>query len=305
VKEQMANPNVAIPNVAQTTHQETLLPKKRRFYRIRFWTSVTIINIVLLLLVALTIIPFLYMVLSAFKPNAEIFGTPITFFPVHFTWANMTTLITGFPFLRWALNTAIVAVVGTLGSVLLSSLAGFAFAKYNFRGKNVLFILTLATLLIPSQVMLVPQFEIIRILHWFNTYQALIVPRLVTAFGIFLMRQYTLSVSNELLDAARVDGATEIAIWWNIVLPLVRPGLAVLAILSFTNLWNDFFWPLIVTTDPNMFVVNLGLSSLVGPYDYQYGILLSGSVLASLPLVIMFVIFQRQFIQGFSEGSFK
>jgi multiple sugar transport system permease protein/arabinosaccharide transport system permease protein len=301
----MANPDVVVSETAQAAPQQAPQHRSGTVYRVRFWTSATIINIVLVLLVALTVIPFLYMVLSAFKPNAEIFGTPITFFPVHFTWDNMVTLLTQFAFPRWMLNTAIVAVVGTLGSVLLSSLAGFAFAKYNFRFKNALFLLTLATLLIPSQVMLVPQFEIIRVLHWFNTYQALIIPRLVTAFGIFLMRQYTLSVSDELLDAARVDGATEVSIWWHIVVPLVRPGLAVLAILSFTNLWNDFFWPLIVTTDPSMFVVNLGLSSLVGPYDFQYGILLSGSVLASLPLVIMFLIFQRQFIQGFSEGSFK
>jgi ABC-type glycerol-3-phosphate transport system permease component len=165
--------------------------------------------------------------------------------------------------------------------------------------------LMLATLLIPNQVLLVPQFEVVRTLGWFNTYEGLIIPRAVGAFGIFLMRQYTVSLPSELLDAARIDGATEFGIWWRIVLPLVRPGLAVLGILSFTGLWNDFFWPLIITTDPSMFVVNLGISSLVGPYDYQYGILLSGTLLACLPVIIIFLFFQRQFIAGFTEGAFK
>jgi multiple sugar transport system permease protein/arabinosaccharide transport system permease protein len=217
----------------------------------------------------------------------------------------MVGLFTRVPFARWALNTAIVAGIGTALSVLLGSLAGFAFAKYNFRFKNLLFFLMLATLLIPFQVLLVPQFQIMRVLHWFNTYQGLIVPRAVTAFGIFLMRQYTLGVPNELLDSARVDGASEFGIWWRVVLPLVRPGLAILAILSFTALWNDFFWPLIVTTDPSMFVLNLGIFSLVGPYDFQYGILLSGTLLASVPILIVFLIFQRQFIAGLTQGAVK
>jgi multiple sugar transport system permease protein/arabinosaccharide transport system permease protein len=264
-----------------------------------------LINLLLLIGVVLTVIPFLYMVLSAFKPNSEIFGTPLTLWPTHPTLDNMVGLFTRVPFARWALNTAIVAGIGTALSVLLGSLAGFAFAKYNFRFKNLLFFLMLATLLIPFQVLLVPQFQIMRILHWFNTYQGLIVPRAVTAFGIFLMRQYTLGVPNELLDSARVDGASEFGIWWRVVLPLIRPGLAILAILSFTALWNDFFWPLIVTTDPSMFVLNLGIFSLVGPYDFQYGILLSGTLLASVPILIVFLIFQRQFIAGLTQGAVK
>lgn len=273
--------------------------------KIGFYAGLIVVNLVLLVMVAFTIIPFLYMIFSAFKPNAEIFGTPLTFWPAHPTFTNMASLIAKFPFLRWALNTVIVAGLATVGSVLLSSLAGFGFAKYNFRFKNTLFIIMLCTVLIPGQVLLVPQFEVIRFLHWFNTYEALIVPGLVGAFGIFLMRQYTLSVPNELLDAARVDGAEEFEIWWRIVLPLVRPGLAVLAILSFTGAWNSFLWPLIVTTDTSMFTINLGISSLVGPYDYQYGILLSGAVLSSLPIIILFFFFQRQFIAGLTQGGLK
>jgi ABC-type glycerol-3-phosphate transport system permease component len=298
----MANANIAVQEAASPVARTSRAAPSRRA---RFTVSMVVINAILILLVVLTIVPFLYMMLSAFKPNAEIFGAPITFFPKSPTFQNVQSLFANFPFGRWLLNTAIVAVLGSAFSILLSSLAGFAFAKYEFRFKNALFMLMLATLLIPNQVLLVPQFEVIRTLHWFNTYEGLVVPRAVGAFGIFLMRQYTVSLPSELLDAARVDGATEFGIWWSIVLPLVRPGLAILGILSFTGLWNDFFWPLIITTDPSMFVVNLGISSLVGPYDYQYGILLSGTLLACLPVIVIFLFFQRQFIAGFTEGAFK
>jgi multiple sugar transport system permease protein/arabinosaccharide transport system permease protein len=298
----MANANIAVQETASpVVRASRAAPSKK----VRFTVGMVLVNAILILLVVLTIVPFLYMMFSAFKPNTEIFGTPITFFPQNPTFENVQSLIANFPFVRWAFNTLVVAVFGSLFSILLSSLAGFAFAKYEFRYKNVLFMLMLATLLIPNQVLLVPQFEVVRTLGWFNTYEGLIIPRAVGAFGIFLMRQYTVSLPSELLDAARIDGATEFGIWWRIVLPLVRPGLAVLGILSFTGLWNDFFWPLIITTDPSMFVVNLGISSLVGPYDYQYGILLSGTLLACLPVIIIFLFFQRQFIAGFTEGAFK
>ena len=276
---------------------------ERKAWRISPGTVV--INAILLLMVVATAIPYIYMALSAFKENSEIFGEPLTLWPRKPTLENVRALLSQFPYARWYLNTAIVALFTTLLTVLLASLAGFAFAKYDFRFKNVLFTLMLATILIPFQVLLVPQFRIIRALNWFNTYQALIVPHAVGAFGIFLMRQYTVGVPNDLLDAGRIDGASEFGIWWRIVLPVVRPGLAVLAILAFTGNWNDFFWPMIVTTETSMFVINLGIAALVGPYDYQYGILLSGALLASLPVIIVFFIFQRQFIEGLTAGAVK
>jgi ABC-type glycerol-3-phosphate transport system permease component len=267
--------------------------------------AMILINLALLAGVVIEVVPYLYMALGAFKNQEEIFSANLTLFPHVWTWSNLDALITGFPMLRWALNTTIVAVVGTILTVSLASLAGFAFAKHDFRFKNPLLVVMLVTILLPTQVLLVPQFEIMRTLHWFNTYEGLIIPRAVTAFGIILMRQYTLSVPNELLDAARVDGATEFRIWWRIVLPLVRPGVAVLGILTFLGLWNDFFWPLVITTDPNMFVMNLGIASLVGPYDFRYGMLLSGALLASLPVILVFIFFQKQFVSGLTRGALK
>src|SRR5918911_3221527 len=255
----------------------------------RLTPGMVVTNIVLLALVVVMVIPYLYMALSSFKVNSEIFSYPLTLWPRQWTWDNLSALVHQFPYGRWYLNTIVVAAIGTTLSVLLSSLAGFAFAKYDSRFKNVLFTIMLATLMIPFQVLLVPQFQIIKSFNWFNSYQALFVPSAVGAFGIFLMRQYTVSVPTELLDAGRIDGASEFGLWWRVVLPLVRPGLAVLAILSFTGLWNDFFWPMIVTTKTSMFVLNLGIAALVGPYAYKYGILLAGALLASLPVIIVFL----------------
>lgn len=265
----------------------------------------TLINAVLIIGVVIEVVPYLYMAFGAFKNNAEIFGVPLTLWPSDWTFDNMTGLVADFPLVRWMFNTAVVAVGGTALAVALSSLAGFAFAKYDFKFKKTLMVTLLVTILLPTQVLLVPQFQIVRSLDWFNTYEGLIVPRAVTAFGIILMRQYTLAVPNELLDSARVDGATEFRIWWRIVVPLVRPGIAVLGILSFLSLWNDFFWPLVITTDPDMFVVNLGISSLIGPYDYKYGMLLSGALIASLPVIVVFLFFQRQFVSGLTQGALK
>jgi ABC-type glycerol-3-phosphate transport system permease component len=277
----------------------------RRRIRKGWVVGFVITNVVLLIGVLAEVLPYLFMALGAFKPNDEIFGESISFFPRDWTGENMRLLIEGFPLVRWAFNTAVVAVLGTLLAVLLASLAGFAFAKHEFKFKKSLLTIMLVTILLPTQVLLVPQFQIMRTFDWFNTYEGLIIPRAVTAFGIILMRQFILSIPNELLDAARVDGATEFGIWWRIIVPLVQPGIAVLGILTFLNLWNDFFWPLIITTDPNMFVINLGISSLIGPYDFRYGMLLSGALLASLPVIVVFLFFQRQFVSGLTRGALK
>jgi ABC-type glycerol-3-phosphate transport system permease component len=249
--------------------------------------------------------PYAFMAVSAFKPQGEIFSAPLRFFPRHITFSGFDELFKLVPYARWYLNSAIVAVLGTALTLTISSMAGFAFAKYEFRGKNVLFLLVLGTVLVPFQVLLVPQFQIIRALGGFNSYWALIVPVAANAFAVFLMRQYTISVPDELLDAARVEGAGEFKLWWRIVLPLVRPGLAVVGTITFLAYWNDFFWPLIVTTEPQMFVVNLGIASLIGPYDNQYGVLLSGALLASLPVIIVFLFFQRHIIEGLTAGAVK
>lgn len=269
-------------------------------------SATVVINAVLLILVAATLIPYLFMWTSSFKQNSEIFTSPIVWWPKNPTFKNVTDLFTLFPNAwRWYVNTAVVAVVRTSLGVFLAALAGFAFAKYNFKFKNGLFILMLATSLIPFWVTVVPLFIEIVWLRWFNTYLAVIVPSAVGAFAIFWMRQYAMTVPDELLDAARIDGASEWQLFWQVALPILRPGLAVLAILGFTGAWNDFFWPLLVLTDSSMWLVNVAVAALVGPYDYQYGILLSAATLGSIPVIIVFLFFQRQLITGLTSGAFK
>ncbi len=265
-----------------------------------------LVNLVLALLVAATLIPYLFMWTSSFKENSEIFTTPIVWWPANPTLKNVQDLFTIFPNAwRWYINTAAVAVVRTALGVFLASLAGFAFAKYQFRFKNPLFVLMLATSLIPFWVTVVPQFIQMVWFGWFNTYLAVIVPHAVGAFQIFWMRQYSMTVPDELLDAARIDGASEWQIFRHVATPLLMPGMAVIAILGFTAAWNDFFWPLLVLTDSSLWLVNVAVAALVGPYDFQYGILLSAATLGSIPVILVFLIFQRRLITGIASGAFK
>jgi multiple sugar transport system permease protein/arabinosaccharide transport system permease protein len=279
---------------------------KRRTYPAGRVAGAALINLALLLLVAATLIPYVFMWTSSFKENSQIFATPIVWWPANPTLKNMQDLFANFPTAwRWYVNTAVIAVVRTALGVFLAAMAGFAFAKYNIRYKNALFILMLATTLIPFWVTVVPQFLQMVWFGWFNTYLAVLIPHAVGAFAIFWVRQYSSTVPDELLDAARMDGASEWQIFWNVALPLLMPGLAVLAILGFTGAWNDFFWPLLVLTDTSMWLVNIAVAALVGPYDFQYGILLSAATLGSIPVIVVFLIFQRRLITGITSGAFK
>lgn len=267
---------------------------------------VGIVNLILLLLVAATLIPYLFMWTGSFKDNSDIFASPIVWWPAQPTWNNYASLFTLFSNAwRWYVNTAFVAVVRTALGVILAALAGFAFAKYDFRFKNALFFVMLATSLIPFWVTVVPLFLEMVWFQWFNTYLAVLLPGAAGAFSIFWMRQYSKTVPDELLDAARIDGASEWQIFWRVALALLAPGLAVIAILGFTNAWNDFFWPLLVLTDTSLWLVNIAVAALVGPYDYQYGILMSAATLGSIPVIIVFLIFQKRLITGIASGAFK
>lgn len=266
-----------------------------------------VINLLLLGLAAATLIPYVFMWASSIKGNnSEIFASPIVWWPPDATLKNFSDLFTLFPMAwRWYVNTAVIAVVRTALGVILASMAGFAFAKYEFRFKNALFILMLATSLIPFWVVIVPLYLEMAFIHWFNTYLAVIIPGLIGAFSVFWMRQYSSSVPSELMEASRIDGASEWQIFWKVALPILMPGVAVIAILGFTGAWNDFLWPLVVLTDSKLWLINVGIASLVGPYDYQYGILLSAATLGSIPVIIVFIIFQRQLIAGMTSGAFK
>jgi len=285
-----------------TTSTKTIRSTRLRITR----TAVIVVaNVILFAGVVVIAVPYLFMILDSLKPQSEIFSYPVTLLPSKPYYINYQRLFTETLYLRWYLNTVIVAVSRTLLSLLFCTLAGFAFAKYEFRFKKPLFIFVIATFTLPFEVILVPLYQLTQALGWINSYWVLIVPFAADAFTIFLARQYILAVPTELMEAARMDGAGELTIFFRIVLPLLKPALAVMSILVFNNAWNDFLWPLIVISDEHLFVLNLALPSLTGPYGTEYGLILAGATLASLPVILLFVFLQRQFIEGLMAGALK
>jgi ABC-type glycerol-3-phosphate transport system permease component len=266
----------------------------------------TVLYAVLIVAAILSLIPFYWMIMSSFKPLQDILTIPVWVIPQHFTLDNYSTLLTQTLFLRSMLNTVVVAGSSVILQVFLCSLAGFAFAKYRFRGRNLLFTLVLGTVMIPVSVQLVPNYLLMAKLGWLNTLLPLIIPTAANAFGIFWMRQYMYSVPDELLDAARLDGSSEFGLYWRIVIPVVRPALGALALFVFTTSWNDFLLPLVYLRSQETFTVQLMIDSIFRVrFQQNFHLLMSASVLAIIPMTVLFFTLQRQFIAGLTMGSVK
>lgn len=251
--------------------------------------------------------PFLWMIISSLKTPDEIISVPITWIPKDPQWQNFIEIWSSIPMKQMYLNSLLVTTVITLAILLTSSLAGFALAKYRYRGREFLFLLMLSTMMIPFFVLLIPLFSIIRTFGWDNTYLGLIVPNIVTAFGIFLMRQFTQSIPDEMLQAARIDGASEWQIYWRIVLPLQKQALAALGIFAFVYHWDSFIWPLVVVNQEELYTLPLGLNMLRNAYSSQanMNLLMTGSTLAVIPSLIVFILLQRYFVKGITMTGMK
>jgi multiple sugar transport system permease protein len=251
-------------------------------------------------------LPFLWMLVSSVKPEAEVRQIPPTWLPETFTLENYQTLFDRLSFPTYFFNSTLVAIFVTLGNVVFCSMLGYALAKLEFRGKRVIFALVLGMLMVPAIAILVPLFVLVSNLGLTNTYAGLILPYLAAPIGVFLMRQYFLGLPDELIQAARVDGASEFRIFWNVMLPLCGPALATLAILTFLGSWNNFIWPLVVaqTEDRYTLPVALALYS-VGQNATQYGVLLAGAVVVVLPVIAIFLALQRYFVQGIAMTGIK
>jgi len=262
-------------------------------------------NAVLLLVIFLTIMPYVYMVSASFKPGDELFSIPIKIFPKSLFWGNYELLFEKTNFVRWFFNSVFIGASRMVLAVAVSLMAGYAFAKFDFRFKSPLFLLIIATLTLPIYVLIVPLYSMMVAFGWTDHYIALILPLAAQAIGVFLSRQYLLSIPDEILDSARVDGAGEWGIFWRIIVPLSQPVIAVMAILFFTASWNDYIWPLVVLTKDQMYTVSLGLPTLIGPYSQEYGAVMAGSFLSTVPIIIIFLIMQRRFIEGITQGAVK
>ncbi len=244
------------------------------------------------------LLPFAWMLSTSLKEPSEIFTFPPIWIPSHLAWENYVKTVSVMPFGRFYLNSLIVAASITVLQLLTSSLAAFAFARLRFPGRGALFLLYLATLMIPFHVMLIPNFILMRFLGWFDTYAALIFPPAFSAFSTFLLRQYYLSLPGELDEAARIDGASSLRIWWQVIIPLSGPVLAALTIFIFLGAWNDFLWPLVITNSLEMRTLPVGLTAFQGQFKVEWHLLMAGAVIAMLPILVIYVLAQRKFIEG-------
>jgi multiple sugar transport system permease protein len=248
--------------------------------------------------------PFVWQLLTSLKTLPHATRVPPTIVPDG-RWSNYTQVFRLLPFGQQFLNTAAMTAARTAGQLLFCSLAGYAFARLRFPGRGPLFAVFLSVLMVPPQLFIIPQYEIIARLGWLNSLAALIVPGLFSAFGTFLLRQFFLGLPAELDEAARLDGANPLRIWWSVMLPLARPGLIALGILTVLWSWNDFFWPLVVNNDPQKMTLSAGLASLQGQFMTDYPVLMAGSLLAALPVIAVFVVMQRQFVEGIAFTGSK
>lgn len=272
--------------------------------RLRRPTSRLLVHLLLGAGLLVVLVPFLWMITTSLKSPGAVHQAPYLL-PVQFEWGNYVQAWQADNFLRFYLNTAVMAAGIVAGQMLFASAAGYAFARLEFPGRNVLFWILLATLMVPVYVTLIPSYLIVRWLGWLDSFPALIVPRLVSAFGIFLMRQYYLSIPRELEEAALVDGASRIRVWWSIAMPMSVPALATLGIFSFLFAWNDFLWPLLVTTSPDMRVVQLGLAAFSGRYGTRWTLLAAGSVMATIPAILVYLVGQRWLLRGITMENQK
>jgi ABC-type glycerol-3-phosphate transport system permease component len=261
-----------------------------------------------LLLVAgavVMLLPIFWMVSTSVKPLNQIFSLPIQWWPAHPQWENYSNAWSRFPFGRYFINSVIVSLGVTVLNVTLSGFAGFALAKYRFFGKQVMFLAILATLMLPIEVLMVPTFLIVKELNWLNTYQGLIIPAAADAFGIFLMRQTMLHIPDALIEAARIDGASEPRIYFQIILPLLWPAVLTLALFVWRETWDAFVWPLLITSQDALRTVPIGLQRFQEENLTNYNEAMAMSFISMLPLAVMFFIFQRAFIQGIAGTGIK
>ncbi len=255
--------------------------------------------------IVVILVPFVWMVSGSFRSEADLFAAPGHLFPTEWTLQGYQSIWDELPFLRLLLNSFIFAGVTTALLLLFDSMCAYALARIPFRGSNALFILVIATLMIPFQVTLIPVF--IELFHfgWLDTYQGLIIPRATSAFGIFMLRQFFLSIPRELDEAARIDGAGHLRIYWTIILPLSKPALATLAVLHFMNLWNDLLWPLIVTSSTDMRTLPAALTLFGGQQVTDHAALLAGATISLVPLALAFFLAQRYFVAGVATTGLK
>lgn len=260
----------------------------------------------ILIITAVTmLVPFVWMLSASLKLNQDVFSFPIQWIPSQPRWRNYIDIWYQIPLALFIYNTSKLTIIVTVLQLLTSSLAAYAFAKLNFKYRNALFLGYIATIAMPWQVYMVPQFIMMREFGLNNTHMAMIVLQAFTAFGVFLMRQFYQSIPDELCEAARIDGMNEYQIWWKIMLPLSKPALSTLTIFTFVNTWNDFLGPMIYLTKTELKTIQIGLRMFISQYSAEYGLIMAASVVVLIPVLIVFLSLQRFFVEGIASSGLK
>lgn len=277
--------------------------------RLRGTVGALVLHAVLVLLACAVLTPFAWLVCASFKTQQDIFGSAFLPWgrPGDLTLDNFRVLLAKEPFGRWMVNSLFLAGTQTVLVVTLSSLGGFALAKYRFRGKRLLMAAMLATMLLPGVVLVPSSYLLMYRLGWLDSYAAILVPGAVSAFGMFLFMQASRGVPDELLQAGRVDGCSELRLWWEVVLPIIRPMLGAYTLLTFVGAWNSFLWPSVVLYDEAKYTLPIGLNAMIGlsEFDTRYGVLMAATLLAILPVMLLFFALQREFVAGLASGAVK
>lgn len=279
--------------------------KKKKTIKIKNVAISIPIFVVLVILALLVLVPVIWMTLSAFKPEKEIISWPPTFIPQSLTLENFVVVQDRINILRYMLNSVIYAGGTTLLAVVVNSMAGYAYAFYDFKGKTGMFLMTLATMMVPFQVIMVPLFLVVFKMGMYDTYWGLIIPRVAVAGSIFMMRAAFSGIPKELAEAARIDGLSEMGIFWRIMMPQVKPAVITLVILSINGSWNDLLWPMIVTSRTEMRTLANGLALFIGQNTIEYGAAFAGALISLLPMFILYMVGQKYFVEGMASAGLK
>ncbi|MBQ8946556.1 MAG: carbohydrate ABC transporter permease [Lachnospiraceae bacterium] len=264
-----------------------------------------ILYILLIALAVIMLVPFVWMITASLKMNKDIFVIPYQWFGFEARWQNYVDIWTKIPLAKYALNTVKLTIIVTLLQILTSSFAAYAFAKLEFKGRNILFLAYIATIAVPWQVYMVPQFIFMRKLGLADTHLAIIILQAFSAFGVFLMRQFYEGIPDSLCEAARIDGMSEYKIYSTIMLPLSKPALSTLVIFTFVNTWNDFLGPLIYLTTDSKKTLQIGIKMFISQYSAEYGLIMAASVISLIPVLIVFMALQKYFVAGITTGAVK
>lgn len=267
--------------------------------------SSALLNGILLLLGIVTVYPFVWMLVSSFKKNKEIMALKQHFLPQEFILSNYENMNAHFNFVRFFANSLLITVVVTVLVIYTSTICGFVLSKYKFKGRELLFSIVLSTMMIPWCVTIIPKYSMMQSFHWMNSYKALIIPAMFSGFGIFMMKQHIATLPNEILEAARIDGANEFYIFHKIIFPMAKNGISSIAIFQFLWTWEDFLWPYLVIDDKEKQLLAVGLKMFNGQYSTDYGALFAATAISIVPVLLIYLFFQKQFIAGIASSAVK